>query len=68
MTIKIKGHDDFIRDAYSGAVINTNKDEFTKYKERRKLAKEKEQKFESLSQKVERLEKLVHELTRQHKD
>ena len=30
MTIKIKGHDDFIRDAYSGAVINTNKDEFTK--------------------------------------
>lgn len=68
MTIKIKGHEDFIRDAYSGAVINTNKQEYIKYKERRKLAKEKEQKFESLSQKVERLEKLVHELTRQHKD
>ena len=68
MTIKIKGHEDFIRDAYSGAVINTNKQEYIKYKERRRLAKEKEQKFESLSQKVERLEKLVHELTRQHKD
>ena len=64
MTIKIKGHEDFIRDAYSGAVINTNKQEYIKYKERRRLAKEKEQKFESLSQKVERLEKLVHELTR----
>jgi phosphopantetheine adenylyltransferase len=68
MTIKIKGHEDFIRDAYSGAVINTNKQEYIKYKERRRLAKEKEQQFESLSQKVERLEKLVHELTRQHKD
>ena len=68
MTIKIKGHEDFIRDAYSGAVINTNKQEYIKYKERRRLAKEKEQKFESLSQKVERLEKLVHELTRQHTD
>ena len=66
MTIKIKGHEDFIRDAYSGAVINTNKQEYLKYKERRRLAKEKEQQFESLSQKVERLEKLVHELTKQH--
>tara|TARA_B100001093_G_scaffold205307_1_gene197371 strand:+ start:4334 stop:4540 length:207 start_codon:yes stop_codon:yes gene_type:complete len=68
MDIKIKGHNDFIRDANSGAVINTNKDEFTKYKERRKLAKEKEQEFKSLTQKVERLEKLVNEITRQHTD
>ena len=35
MTIKIKGHEDFIRDAYSGAVINTNKQEYIKYKEKR---------------------------------
>ena len=64
--IKIKGHEGFIRDADSGAVINNNTEEFLKYKERRKKAKQKEEDFKSLSQKVETLEKLVHELTKQH--
>ena len=66
--IKIKGHDGFIRDDASGAVINTNTNDYLKYKERRKKALEKEQELKELSQKVEALEKLIYELTGKHKD
>ena len=55
--MKIEGHENFIRDTHSGAVINTNTEEFLKYKERRKRAKQKEEEFNSLQQKVETLEK-----------
>lgn len=64
--MKIEGHENFIRDTHSGAVINTNTEEFLKYKERRKRAKQKEEEFNSLQQKVETLEKLVYELTRKN--
>lgn len=66
--MKIKGQPGFVRDTYSGAVINNDTAAYKLYKERRKKSTEKDRKIEQLEDKVGRLENLVNELIRQNKD
>jgi len=66
--MKIKGQPGFVRDTYSGAVINNDIEEYKLYKERRKKSIEKDKRIEQLEDKIGRLENLVDELIRQNKD
>jgi len=66
--MKIKGQPGFVRDSYSGAIINNDTEAYKRYKEVRKKSKEKDAKIEKLQNQVNRLENLVNELIRQNKD
>ena len=59
---KIKGHQGFVRDEHSGAIINNDKNSYQLYKERLKKSKEKEEKISRLEAEVADLKKFVREL------
>lgn len=43
--IKVKGHDNFIRDPHTNSIINTNMSEYQEYVSRKKVKGEEQQKI-----------------------
>jgi hypothetical protein len=59
--MKIKGHENFIRDTHSGAIINNDKLAFEQYKLGRKKSKDKDKKIADLESRLKALENLINE-------
>ena len=60
--IKVQGNSNLARDRKSGALININKDEFTKAKAARLKRKNKEQRFKNLENEVGEIKILLQQL------
>ena len=65
--MKIQGHDGFVRDEHTGAIINNDINSYQLYKERRKKSREKDKKIQDLQQQVDKLEATLNEVIRQIK-
>lgn len=50
--VKVKGHDNFVRDPRTNAIINTNKSEYTEYISRRESKVKEQEKIQTLEQDV----------------
>ena len=50
--MKVKGHDNFIRDPHTNSIINTNMTEYQEYVSRKKVKNEEQQKLQNLEQDV----------------
>ncbi len=66
--IKVKDHDDLVRDNNSSAILNINKDELSKHRARKKLLSSKDLQLNTLSSRVESLENLVKKLLNSYKE
>mgnify|MGYP003151214966 CR=1 FL=1 len=62
--MKIQGHDGFVRDERTGAIINNDVNSYKLYKERRKKSREKDKKIQDLQQQVDKLEATLNEVIR----
>jgi trans-2-enoyl-CoA reductase len=54
--LKIKGYEDFVKDPSTGAIINTNRQEYEAYMRQKALLSQRANQQKALSNKVESLE------------
>lgn len=50
--MKVKGHDNFVRDPHTNSIINTNLTEYQEYVSRKQVKNEEQQKIQNLEQDV----------------
>lgn len=50
--IKVKGHDNLIRDPHTNSIVNTNMSDYQEYVSRKKMKSEEQQKIQSLEDNV----------------
>lgn len=60
--IKVKDHNDLVRDNNSSAILNVNSEELLKHRARKKLLSSKDAQINSLSERLELLESLVKKM------
>lgn len=67
--LRVKGHSDLVRDPKTNAIINTNVDEFDKYKKqkerlelRKKRDEETDLKIEELNQSIQEIKMLINKV------
>lgn len=60
--INIKGHEGYVRDKKTGAVLNINKTEISLAKERKLARRKKESEYQSMKQDVNELKKDMNEI------
>jgi gamma-glutamyltranspeptidase len=62
MKLKVKDHDDLVRDTQTQAVLNSDLTSLQAYKKRRDALRKKDSELESLKEEVSELKDLVHKL------
>jgi hypothetical protein len=62
MKLKVKNHDDLVRDTQTQAVLNSDLTSLQAYKKRRDALRKKDNELESLKEEVSELKDLVHKL------
>jgi predicted transcriptional regulator len=60
--LKIKGHEDLVKDTQSGAILNINRNETVKAKERKKLRRQKAAEYQEMKQDVNDLKNDMNEI------
>jgi hypothetical protein len=67
MKVKVKDHDDLVRDTQTKAVLNSDLTSLQAYKQRRDALRKKDNELESLKEEVSELKDLVHKLLAEKK-
>ena len=67
MKIKVKDHENLVRDKETSAILNVDLDSLNSYKKRRNSLKKKDQELESIKQEVSELKELVTKLLTEKK-
>jgi hypothetical protein len=67
MKVKVKDHDDLVRDTKTQAVLNSDLTSLQAYKKRRDALRKKDNELESLKEEVSELKDLVHKLLAEKK-
>jgi archaellum component FlaC len=62
MKVKVKDHDNLVRDMQTQAVLNNDLTSLDAYKKRREALRKKDNELESLKEEVSELKDLVHKL------
>jgi len=60
--IPVEGHKNLARDPKTGAIINTNKSEFEKYVEQRRIETEQRQKIETTAEELKQVKEEISEI------
>jgi len=60
--IPVEGHTNLVRDPRTGAIINTNKSEFEKYVEQRRIENERMQKIETTAEELKQVKSEISEI------
>lgn len=60
--IKVEGHEGLVKDAQSGIVLNINRNETVKARERKKLRRQRESEYQVMKQDVNDLKKDMNEI------
>jgi len=60
--IPVEGHKDLVRDPETGAIINTNKSDFQKYVEQRKLESQQRKQIQTTAEEVKELKKEISDI------
>lgn len=61
-TLKIKDHEELVRDVETRAVLNTDLTSLQRYKARRQKLWEKDQEFQEMKTEISELKALLHQL------
>lgn len=67
MKVKVKDHEDLVRDTQTQAVLNSDLTSLQAYKNRREALRKKDNELESLKEEVSELKDLVHKLLAEKK-
>jgi methyl-accepting chemotaxis protein len=62
MAVKVEGRPDLVRDEYSGAVVNTNRSAYEQAVRAAKIAKDKEDKMDSVIEDINNVKKELDEV------
>ena len=60
--IPVEGHDGFYRDPHTGAIINTDTNEFEKYVSKRKVLSDNQTRIEQTAKEVEEIKSEISEI------
>jgi hypothetical protein len=60
--LKVKGYSDLVRDPKTNAIINTNCDEYDKYKQQREKVELRRMRDEETDRKIEQLNQSIDEI------
>ena len=60
--LKVRGHEGLVKDTETGAILNINRNEIVKAKERKKLRRQKESEYQVMKQDVNDLKKDMNEI------
>ena len=60
--IKVKGHSGLVRDTSSGAIVNTNSDDYNRYMNQRNSAQRKEQQIQQNTDEINNIKNEISEI------
>ena len=60
--IPVEGHKDLVRDPVTNSIINTNKSDFQKYVEQRKLESQQRKQIQTTAEEVKELKKEISDI------